>query len=87
MVSTLGLSDYSPYQENAHQCWYQLNTPSQQEGYSRQDPTYFEVHKLLSRQCLHQNINYLLISGDVLKPYHSPLYHVTDVVELDLNIH
>jgi len=33
-----------------------------------------------------QDISCLLISGDDLEPYFSPLYHILDVVVLDINI-
>ncbi len=39
-----------------------------------------KIHELLSRQWLRQDISCLLISGDVLEPYCSPLYHVMNML-------
>jgi hypothetical protein len=45
-----------------------------------------EVFKLLSRQRLSQHVCYLLVGRNILELYCSLLYHLSDIMVLDLDM-
>ena len=45
-----------------------------------------EVLKLHSGQWLHQHISYLIVCHNILDLHCSPLYHIPDIVILDLDM-
>ena len=45
-----------------------------------------EVLKLHSGQCISQHISYLIVCCNVLELQCSSLHHISDIVELDLNV-
>jgi hypothetical protein len=45
-----------------------------------------EVHKLHFRQRLGQHVSYLLICSDILELHCSTMYHISDVMVLDLDV-
>ena len=46
-----------------------------------------EVLKLHSSQCLSQHISYLFIRRNTLELHYSSLYHIPDIVIIDLDMH
>ena len=67
-------------------CYLISTLPLSEEGILSQPHLISEIFKLLSVQCLGENICHLLISLYVIKPYDSSLYTISDEMIPDIDV-